>query len=216
MTLFSILVLLILATIGDRVANAIAENTIANQFVKNGFPVKPSVTIEGFPFLTQLVGHDLHRIEITAGNVPAGPVTITTVKGTLTSVHINSSFNGGKVGHISATAFISFSSLSGGLGTSTAVTMTPDGPDRLKIATDVGTPVTIAEAKISQAGPREVNVQVVPAASLPAGIGTLTSFSFSLPPGVPAGLDITGLSLNAQGLTVSAAASNTTLTQSGS
>jgi hypothetical protein len=213
MALFTIIVVLILATIGDRVANAIAENDIANQFVKNGLPVKPSVTIEGFPFLTQLIAHDIHRIDISASNVPAGPVTITSIKGTLTGVRINSSFNGGAVDHISATAFISFSSLSGGLGASNIITMTPDGPDRLKIAAG---PITIAEAKIYQAGPREIGVQVTQSRSLPTGSGPLTSFTFSLPQGVPASVSITGLSLNAQGLTVTAAASNATLTQTGS
>jgi hypothetical protein len=216
MALFSIIVLLILATIGDRVANAIAENTIANQFVKNGFPVKPSVTIEGFPFLSQVIAHDIHTIDFSASNVPAGPVSITSVKGKMTGVHINSSFNGGLVNHMTATAFVSFSALSSGLGASTAVTMTPDGRNQLKITANLaGTPVTVADAKISQAGPRELNVQVVPTANLPVQLpGSLTSFSVTLPQGVPASMRITGFSLNKQGLTVNAAATNATLTES--
>ena len=41
MALFTVIVLLILLVIGDRVANAVAENEMASQFVSNGFPVKP-------------------------------------------------------------------------------------------------------------------------------------------------------------------------------
>jgi hypothetical protein len=45
MVVFGVIVLLILLVIGDRVALAVAENDMADQFVSNGFPVKPSVTI---------------------------------------------------------------------------------------------------------------------------------------------------------------------------
>ena len=77
MVVFGVIVLLILLVIGDRVALAVAENAMADQFVSNGLPVKPSVTIEGFPFLTQLAARDLRKVDISASNIPAGPVTST-------------------------------------------------------------------------------------------------------------------------------------------
>jgi hypothetical protein len=218
MALFAIIVLLILATIGDRVANAVAENEIATQFVKNGFPVKPSVTIEGFPFLTQLVAHDIHVIDISASNVPAGPVTITSVKGKMTGVHLNSSFNGGKVDHITGTLFVSFSSLAdaGGGGTGTGITMSADGTDKVKITADVaGSPIDSEVAKVSQTG-SQISIQVQPSSSPLSGLLTsFGSYSFTVPK-LPAGMRITGVSVTSNGITVSAAASNTTLTQPGS
>lgn len=219
MALFAIIVVLILATIGDRVANAIAENEIATQFVKNGFPVKPSVSIEGFPFLTQLVAHDVHRIDISASNVPAGQVTITSVHGTMTGVHLNSSFNGGTVDHINGTLFVSFTSLAdaGGGGAGTGITMSADGTDKVKITADVaGSPVDTEVAKVSQTGPREITVQVQPSGSPLSGLLTsFSSYSFTVPK-LPAGMEITGVAVTSQGITVSAAASHTTLTQPGS
>jgi hypothetical protein len=219
MALFAIIVLAILATIGDRVANAIAENEIANQFVKNGFPVKPSVTIEGFPFLTQLVAHNIHDIDISASNVPAGPVTITSVKGKMTGVHLNSSFNGGKVDHITGTLFVSFSSLAaaGGGGTGTGISMSADGSDKVKITAEVaGQAIDTEVAKVSQTAPNQISIQVQPSGSPLSGL--LTSFgSYSFPiPKLPAGMRVTGVSVTSQGITVSAAANNTTLTQPGS
>jgi LmeA-like phospholipid-binding len=218
MALFAIIVLLILATIGDRVANAIAENEIATQFVKNGFPVKPSVTIEGFPFLTQLVAHDIHVIDISASNVPAGPVTITSVKGKMTGVHLNSSFNGGTVDHITGTVFVSFTSLAdaGGGGTGTGITMSADGSDMVKITADVaGSPIDTEVAKVSQTG-NQISVQVQPSSSPLSGLLTsFGSYSFTIPK-LPAGMRVTGVAVTSQGITVSAAASNTTLTQPGS
>ena len=51
----------IVLVIGNFVGQAIAENDMANQFTANGFPVKPSVDIEGFPFLTQVVAQGLQE-----------------------------------------------------------------------------------------------------------------------------------------------------------
>jgi LmeA-like phospholipid-binding len=219
MALFAIIVLLILATIGDRVANAIAENEIANQFVKNGFPVKPSVTIEGFPFLTQLIAHDIHRVDISASNVPAGPVSITSVKATATGVHLNSSFNGGTVDHITGTVFVSFASLAsaGGGGSGTGISMSADGPGKVKITADVaGQPIDTEVAKVSQTGPSQITVQVQPSGSPLSGLLTsFGSYSFTIPK-LPAGMQITGVAVTSQGITVSAAGNHTALSQPGS
>jgi LmeA-like phospholipid-binding len=217
MALFTIIVLLILATIGDRVANAIAENEVANQFVKNGFPVKPSVTIEGFPFLTQVVAHDIHRIDISATNVPAGPVTITSVKAQATGVHLNSSFNGGTVDHITGTVFVSFSSLAsaGNGGTGTGITMTADGPNQVKITAGLG-PVSDTEvAKITQTGSNEISIQIenTKGSGVLGGLlSSFGSFSFNIPK-LPAGLKITKVAVTSAGLTISASGTHTQLSE---
>lgn len=217
MAFFTIIVLLILATIGDRIANAIAENEVANQFVKNGFPVKPSVTIEGFPFLTQVIAHDIHQIDISASNVPAGPVTITSVKATATGVHLNSSFNGGTVDHIVGTVFVSFSSLAsaGNGGTGTGITMSADGPNQVKITAGLG-PVSDTEvAKVSQTAPNEISVQIENnknSGALGGLLGSFGSFSFTIPK-LPAGLKVTKVAVTSQGITVSASGTHTQLSE---
>ena len=48
-TAIVVVVLLILLVVADRVAAGIAENEVANQIKSAGFPVKPKVTIAGFP-----------------------------------------------------------------------------------------------------------------------------------------------------------------------
>ena len=217
MALFTVIVLLILAVIGDRVANAIAENTMANQFVQNGFPVKPSVSIEGFPFLTQVAAHDIKKIDISATNVPAGPVTITSVKGTMTGVHLNSSFNGGTVDRIVGTVFVSFSSLAdaGGGGTGTGITMTAAGPDKVKITAGIGPLSDTEVAKVTQTGPNQISVQIQNGGSPLGGLlSSFGSFSFNIPK-LPAGLKITGVSVTQQGVTVTALGTHTQLTEPG-
>ena len=218
MTLFTLIVLAILLLIGDRVANAIAENEMADQFTSNGFPVKPSVDITGFPFLTQLAARDFKKVLISASNIPAGPVTITSLNATLNGMHITGGFSGAKVDQLNATAFISFGALedAGGLGTGTGITMTPDGPDKVKISAGIGGLISgSAEAEIKQTGPQQISVQLLNTGG--GSIGSLlsgfTSFTFNLPAGVPASLRITNFTLNDTGLTLTAAATDATFSK---
>lgn len=219
MALFTLIVVLILLVIGDRVANAVAENTMADQFVQNGFPVKPSVTIEGFPFLTQLLAHDLRRVDISASNVPVnvpvGQIDITSIKATVTGLHINSSFNGGTASHVTGTAFVSFADLADGFGagTGTGITLSQDGPNKVKITAGIGPLSDTEVATVTQTGPNTISVQVDNSGSLLGGLlSSLGPFSFSIPK-LPEGLQITHLAVTPQGLTVSVAANNVPLTQ---
>jgi hypothetical protein len=212
MALFGLIILLILLTIGDRIALAVAENQFADQAVKNGMPVKPSVTIEGFPFLTQLVARDFRRVDISANNVPAGPVNITSVKATLNGMHLNSSFNGATVDHITATGFVSFSALAS-VGNVAGLTMTADGPDKVKINAGFGPFSDTEEAKITQTGPQTISVQVLPSGSpLGSALSSFGSFSFNIPK-LPVQMRITSLSVTPKGLILTAAADHANLSK---
>lgn len=212
MVTFGLIVVLILLVIGDRVALAVAENDFADQAVSSGLPVKPSVTIEGFPFLTQLAARNFHRVDLSASNIPAGPVTITSVKATLNGMHLNSSFNGATVDHLTATVFVSFSSLAGA-GGGDGITMTADGPDKVKITAGIGPLSDTEEAKITQTGPDQISVQVLNTGSPLGGLlSSFGSFSFNIPK-LPASVHITSVAVTPQGLTVTAAADHANLTQ---
>lgn len=219
MALFVVIVILILLVIGDRVALAVTENQFASQFQKQGFPVKPSVSISGFPFLTQLAAKDFNTVNISASDVPAGPVTITSLHATINGMHISSysSSASAKVDKLNANAFISFGALAaaGGLGSGSGITVTPDGTDKLKISAGLGGVFTdTEEAQITQDGPQKISVKVLPSSgALGSVLSSFGSFEFGLPKGVPASLKITGLTLNSQGLNVAASATNATFSQ---
>ena len=215
MALFALIVVLILLTIVDRVALAVAENQFANQAVQNGLPVKPSVTIEGFPFLTQLIARDFHKVDISASNVPAGPVNITSIKATLTGMHLNSSFNAATVDHLTASAFVSFSDLAGG-GGGDGISMSAAGPDKVKITAGIGPLSDTEVAKISQTGPNQISIRVQNGSSPVSGLlNSFGSFSFGIPK-LPASVHITGFAVTPQGLTLAAAADHAVLTKSSS
>jgi hypothetical protein len=217
--LFVLLVLAIVLAIGNFVGQAIAENDMANQFTANGFPVKPSVDIEGFPFLTQVVHKDFQKVVISASNIPAGPVTISSLKATITGMHLNSSWNGATIDHVTATAFVSLSSLTDGvsseLGDAASLTAVPDGANKLKVTGKVlGGLSASGVVEIKQTGPQKITVELPTSGGLVGTLlGSAASFTITLPAGVPPSLRITGLTLNGQGLTLSAAATDATFSQ---
>jgi len=218
MTLFTLIVVLILLTIGDFVAKAVAENDIASQIQSNGLPVKPSVTIEGFPFLTQVIARDLKQIDISASEIPvnAGPTTIniTSIKASITGLHLNSSFNGGTANHATGTVFVSFADLAPGFGDLPGgFTLTQAGPNLVKLTAGIGPLSDTEEARITYSATK-VSIQFVNSGGLLSGIfSSLAPFSFSLPAGVPTGLRITNASVTSQGLTATVAGNNVLLTQ---
>jgi LmeA-like phospholipid-binding len=217
-TFFILLVLAIVLVIANFVGKAIAENDMADQFTANGLPVRPSVNIEGFPFLTQVVQKDFKKVVISASDIPAGPVTISSLNATITGMHLNSSWNGATIDHLNATAFVSLSSLTDGisseLGDAASLTAVPDGVNKLKVTGTVLGLSASGEVEIKQTGPQQITIELPKTGGLVGTLlGSAPSFPINLPAGVPPSLRITGLTLNGQGLTLSAAATDATFSK---
>lgn len=84
-----LLVLLVLAAIGDRAAAAFAANAIARELQSAAaLPEPPEVSVGGLPFLTQALRGRYDRLELRAERVPAGEVTFAELTATLTGVRI--------------------------------------------------------------------------------------------------------------------------------
>ena len=103
-TLTIVVVALIIVLVGlDFGARAVAENVMASQIKDQGFPKKPSVSIEGFPFLTQVISRDFRDVNISSSDVTEGPLQIASVNATMTGVHVSTSFKSGTIDHLSGT-----------------------------------------------------------------------------------------------------------------
>lgn len=213
---FTVITLLVVLVVGDRVGNAIAENDFANQALQAGLPVRPSVTITGFPFLTQLLTRDFGQVDFSARDVPAGPLDIASVTATATGVHVNSSFNGAVADHITGSGLVTFTALAGGAtggpggsGGPGIVSVTAAGPDRVRISAG---PVS-EQARIQRTGPSTIAVQMVNSGDILSGLlSSFGSFAFTVPK-LPGGMTITGLSVTTRGLVITFAASRAPLTQ---
>ena len=64
--LITLIVIVVLLVVSDRVANAYAENQMASQVQSSlALSGKPHVTIQGFPFWTQLIAKDFNTVDVT-------------------------------------------------------------------------------------------------------------------------------------------------------
>ena len=105
------LAIIVILVAADRVGAVVAENKMASQIQQQGFPTKPDVKIQGFPFLTQLAARDFKTVVITASNVTEGPLEIASLNATIHGMHINSSFSGATLDSINGSALITFTAL---------------------------------------------------------------------------------------------------------
>jgi hypothetical protein len=211
-----VVVILVILGVADQIAKVYAQNRVAAQIQQqSGLSAKPSVTIEGWPFLTQVAAHDLKTVDISASNVTADsgklPFDITAKA---TGVHLNSAFTGATVDHITGQAVLPFSSVATLIpgGETATVTADPaDGPDAVKVDLGVAGSVT---GTVKQASQSKIAITLKSASGLASLFGQLSGNAITITiPQLPAGLVVKSVSVTSQGIVATASASNTTLTE---
>ena len=220
--LITVIVILVLLVVSDRVANAYAENQMASQVQSSlGLSGKPSVTIHGFPFWTQLIAHDFKNVTITASNetinsasAGGGALEIASLNATLHGLHFQGfSSNTATVDQFNATALITLTELGSLGGVPQGVTLTQDGPNQIKATLSL--PVlgdVSATLTVTQAGPNQIRVHISDLGGIPADQLGFSDFTVTIPK-LPAGVTIQSVSVTQQGVMVSIAGVNTTLSQ---
>ena len=210
--LITLVVLVVLFVVGDQIARTYAQNSIAARLESSSrLSTKPSVTIQGFPFLTQVAAHDIRTIDISASNVQTDKLDISSIKAIATGVHPSSSFNSATIDNISGTALITFASLVNAAGAQ-GVTVTADPAAGPNSATVSAGPLS-ATAQIVQTGPNKLTIKMESLNGIAGAlIGSLPNYTITVPP-LPAGLQVRGVSVTDQGIVVAVSAHDTTLSQ---
>lgn len=217
-----VVLLLVVAGIGDQVARSYAQNRIAQQIQTSAnLAAKPSVTIEGWPFLTQIAAHDVKAVDISANGVTTAggklPVDFTAKA---TGVHLNASFNGATIAHVTGQATITYQSLGSYLGKAagipalSAITFTPDpsaGPNA--VTASIG--IASVTATVVKTGPNQMTIKFGKLSGLASLLGGASSIPDQIIdiPKLPAGLVVGTPKATSQGIVIPASASNTTLSQ---
>lgn len=214
--LVTLVVLAVLAVVADQVARVYAQNTIAGKIQSSaGMSARPSVSIQGFPFLTQVAAHDIRVIDLSASNVPAGRFDITSIKATATGVHLSSGFSSATISQINGNALITFASLEKALGVQGVATISADpadGPSALKLSAGAIGSIT---GQVRVTGPDRITLQMGSLsglASLLGGAVPLQTQTIEIPK-LPAGLEVRSVSVTGQGIVATASAQDTTLSQ---
>jgi hypothetical protein len=209
-----LVVLLVIAGVADQMIRVYAQNRVAQQIEQQSeLSAKPSVSIEGWPFLTQIAAHDLKAVDISAHDVTANtgklPFSFTA---RATGVHLNSSFNGATVDHINGQAILPFSSVATLFPVPVTLSADPaDGPDAVKADAGIAGSIT---GTVKQTSPSKVTITLHSASGLGAVFSQLSSNAVTITiPQLPAGLTVQSVSVTSQGIVATASASNTTLTE---
>ena len=208
-TIIIVVVLLAILIGVDFAAKSYAEGQMASQVQQQGFPKKPDVTIEGFPFLTQVIGHDLQNVKLSSTDVKEGPITISSINATMTGVHLNSSFNSGTIDHLTGVATITFAELSnamsaqaGGLGdlAGAGLKLSGAGPNEVKATLDLVIASGSATWRVTTPGNNKLNIHLVSSSGLPGDLlGAVSDMSITLP-SLPLGLKIQSLKVTPTGI----------------
>lgn len=207
--LIILIVLVGLLVAADFGAKAIAENEVATQIQKQGISQKPSVSIAGFPFLTQVISRDINRMQISWHDLQEGPVTFKSINAVLNGVHINSSFNGATVSHLTGTAVITFGALSnavssqvGALGAlgGAGLTLTDAGPDEIKASLDLVITSASATWRVSRLSGNRISIQLVDSSGLPSQLlDSVRNITIPLS-GIPLHLQVQSVSITPNGV----------------
>lgn len=205
-----LVVVLVLAVVADFIARNVAQNEAATQIEQAGFPSKPKVSIEGFPFLTQVLSRNFHEVKLSATQVPAGPVKITQVSAVANGVHLTSGFSSGTIDQVSGTALITFPSLAnafdnaagpaGSLIGASGLTLSAAGSDEVKASVDLLVVSGSATWRITRVSSQKLQATLVGSSGIPEELlKNLSSISIPLPK-LPFGLTIGSVSVSPSGV----------------
>jgi hypothetical protein len=198
--LMVLVVLVAVMVIGDRVAAAYAENTVAGEIQKQGFNGKPDVTIKGFPFLTQAISRNFHDVRLSARGIQEGPLRISRLDAAARGVRLDSGYRKGTIGSMDGTGVITFADLAGAAG-QPDLTLSAAGPGRVQAKIDLGIVEGMATAQVTKVG-NQIRVHGISVEGFPlSDLGEKLDFSVPVP-ALPMGLTIQSVGVSSQGVLI--------------
>jgi hypothetical protein len=223
--LLLLVVLALLAVAADRVGVKVAEAQVARELQHSaGLTSRPTVTIDGVPFLTQAVAGRYDRIQVGATDFQRGGVHVTSLQADLTGLQvplgdvIRGDVTSIPVDAVTATALVTYADLAHSSGLVGVTITATDGEVQVTgRVTVLGRSVTATA--ISRVALRGRSIAVT-ARSLkvlgqtsPALLDALTGrLDLLVPVGtLPYGLTLTGLSVTQQGVLLQARSGPTVL-----
>jgi predicted flap endonuclease-1-like 5' DNA nuclease len=210
-TIVSLVVLAGLFVIADRVAVRIADNKFASQVQSQGhLSNKPSVSIEGFPFLTQLAAREFNEVQMSAPSEKAGPVEIKNLQVTMHHMKLINGFSGAHVGSLNGTGLITFASLAKAAGVP-GLKISALNRTEAKVTVDLDIISASGIARVTKVGNNKLNIAIVDAGGIPlSALGGLNNMTITIP-GVPVGLKLASISMTSQGILIHITGKNVTL-----
>ena len=213
-TIITLVVLLVVLVAVDRLAAFYVQGRIASQIQDQGFPAKPTVSVKGFPFLTQVISRHFQEVQISSQNVKTGPVEIKSINATMSDVRMNSGYSAGTVGSLAGTGVITFGSMKNAIGNlaggqlgqaigASGLTLKPVSSDEVKASISLlGLFNASATWQIIRVNGHEIKVHLVSNDGLPGSIINQAR-NINVPiPKLPLGMKIQSVVVTSAGITI--------------
>ena len=214
-----IFVIVLLALLGllfglDRAAAAYTAGRIATKLQAEGFPVKPHVSVEGFPFLTQLIRRHLDGVKVTSPKFPVGPVTAS-IDVHATDITLDSGYQSGTIAQVTGTGLITFASLAKlpALAAVPGLKISSAGPHMVKLSADLAILAATAIARVKLASPHEIALRLVSASGVPVALLDPIRHLIVQIPALPLGLTVQAVTVSPRGVVIRVSGSNASFGQ---
>jgi hypothetical protein len=224
----TLVVLLALLLVADRVGAAVASRAVAAQVqISAGLAAEPEVSIGGFPFLTQALAGRYEDVRVRADDLPAGELTLSRLDASLTGVEVplSQALSGAvsevPVSGVQASALVAYAELARRSG-DRSLSVSPVG-DRVRVTGSVRVLGKVLEASaVSRVQVVEGDLLVTAEAYevgnqkadelISRAVGD--RFDLRVPvEGLPYGLEVTGVEVRPEGVAVRATAGATVLSR---
>ena len=211
----ALVILVVLLVVLDRAGLFIAEREISIR-VQSAYtlPARPSVSIKGFPFLTQVASGRYQEIDVSIPDAAVEGVQLHDIDAKFTGVHASLSLllgqNAGSVtaSQATGTAMIPFSQIQRRLPG--GITLSPDGGNNVSVTgrTTYGVIKGTARLGVTSSGGISVTPERLTIAGLSAG-ALISRFTVTIPVGaLPLHLTISGVHVASGGVVVDATGQN--------
>ena len=204
--LILIIVLLVLAGLLfglDRVAAAYTERRIATTLQNEGFPVRPNVSVEDFPFLTQFISKHLEGVKVTAARFPVGPVTAS-IDVHAQNIALDSGYQSGTIAQVTGVGLIPFASLARlpALAAVPGLQISGDGPHMVKLSANLSVFAASAIARVMQTARNEISLRLVSSSGVPAALLAPIRDLVLQIPSLPLGLTVHSVRVSPRGVVI--------------
>ena len=204
--LILIIVLLVLAGLLfglDRVAAAYTERRIATTLQNEGFPVRPNVSVEGFPFLTQFISKHLEGVKVTAARFPVGSVTAS-IDVHAQNITLDSGYRSGTIAQVTGTGLIPFDSLARlpALAAVPGLQISSAGPHMVKLSANLQLLTASAIARVKQTARNEISLRLVSSSGVPASLLAPIRDLILQIPALPLGLTVHSVRVSPRGVVI--------------
>ena len=217
--LLAVLVALLIAA--DRVAAAVTENQLASKIQQSQhLSQKPSVSISGFPFLTQVISRDFGHATVDIADFSSGGVPIANIHADLTGVHVASGYNSATVDTLVGTATLDYTAVSQVLSNNISnighISLSQGTGNQVKASYSLLGVNLSADVAVNLLGGNTLEFKsskvTTPLSGL--GINAPTGFDVKVPlNGLPFGMQLSSLKVTSTGVDISASGNNVVLTR---